>query len=158
MHCCYYGGYLSIERRRFCIAYVSIYPTILHLYIQPEKTMKHFVVLQFQKVNMCRDGLSLSLSPSFFYMSSWIRVCTYVWCLSGWFVCLIDRESERGKEKDFVVTKRLAIRRRTYCFVATHTAQVEKCQWTYMCEERGREKSQIYRTEWSRIAAIDVYI
>jgi hypothetical protein len=113
------------------------------------------------------DGLSPSLSlstpppPLLFYMSSWIRVCTYVWCLSGWFVCLIDRErkgeteKERERERDFVVTKRLAIRirwRRTYCFVVgryyTYNTGREVPMNIYVWGER---KSQTYRTVCCRL-------
>ena len=58
------------EHGRSSISTPSVFPFTIEHNTQREKTMKHFVVLRFQKVNMCRDGRSVSLSLPFFYMSS----------------------------------------------------------------------------------------
>jgi hypothetical protein len=74
----------------------------LHTYILPEKTMQHFVILRFQKVNMCRDGLSLLLlSVSFFFFLYVIlNTCMYVCVVLIRLVRLLDRQKERGRERE----------------------------------------------------------
>ena len=139
----------------------------IHSFILDEKTIKHFVVLRFQKVNMCRDGLLLSFSlslsphsPSFFLICHLEYVCvridgayqadSFAWSTER------GRGRERERERDFVVTNRLAIRRRrrrTYCFVVgrchtyVRTGQVEKCQ---RVKVRVRTKSSTHRPLLSR--------
>ncbi len=125
-------------------------PTILHLYIQPEKTMKHFVVLRFQKVNMCRDGLSLSLP--FFFLYVILNTCVRMWCLSGWFVCLIDRERERLREREeFCGYKKISNTKKMKkdilfrCRSLLHIRQRYTSANEHIGVRRER-KSQIYRT------------
>jgi len=139
-------------------------PTILHLYIQPEKTMKHFVVLRFQKVNMCRDGLSLSLP--FFFLYVILNTCVRMWCLSGWFVCLIDRERERLREREeFCGYKKISNTKKMkkdilfhyYTYIIGREVPMNMYVWGEK-KKPNIPNRMLPSHVWSRIATIDVCI
>lgn len=94
----------------------------------------------------------LSRSLFLYVILNTLCMCVCMWCLSGWFVCLIDREREGERERAPLWLQRLAIRRkwrRTYCFIVDRfyytyitgrIVPMNKYVWSKRNREREREK------------------